>query len=98
MEYVGVKEGKGWWDNIDILRRVIRCHAYLYYTLAEPLISDATYDKLYTRLKELETNDPSLITSDSPTQLVGEGISLMRWSGKTKEEVTKMLNDIGNAL
>ena len=39
--------------------------------LAEPVISDAEYDRLMRRLIELETAHAELITPDSPTQRVG---------------------------
>ena len=35
-------------------------------------VSDAEYDALLNLLKELEKNNPDLITEDSPTQRVGE--------------------------
>jgi len=53
------------------LRREIRRHEYLYYVLDEPEISDAAFDKMMNRLKELETAHPELRTADSPTVRVG---------------------------
>ncbi|WP_296141280.1 NAD-dependent DNA ligase LigA [uncultured Anaerococcus sp.] len=43
---------------------------YYYYTLDAPLVSDAEYDKLYDRLKELE-NETGIHPDNSPTQKVG---------------------------
>ncbi|MBI4521273.1 MAG: NAD-dependent DNA ligase LigA [Gemmatimonadetes bacterium] len=57
--------------HIEALREEIRRHDYLYYVLDRPEISDAEYDRLYDRLKQLEEAFPQLITSDSPTQRVG---------------------------
>ncbi|VUZ84716.1 NAD-dependent DNA ligase LigA [Candidatus Methylomirabilis lanthanidiphila] len=53
------------------LRRLIRRHEYLYYVLDRPEISDAEFDTLFERLKQLEQAYPELITADSPTQRVG---------------------------
>ena len=57
--------------KIDALREKIRHHEHLYYVLDNPEISDADFDKLMQRLKDLESDHPSLITPDSPTQRVG---------------------------
>jgi len=53
------------------LREEIRKHEYLYYVQDEPEISDAAFDKLMNRLKELEAAHPELRTADSPTVRVG---------------------------
>jgi DNA ligase (NAD+) len=53
--------------EIEELRDKIRHHDYRYYVLDDPEISDAAYDRLMTRLKELEAANPELITPDSPT-------------------------------
>lgn len=53
------------------LRERINEHNYRYYVLDDPIISDAEYDVLFTRLSKLEKMYPSLITDDSPTQRVG---------------------------
>src|SRR5581483_134876 len=52
------------------LRDEIRRHDYLYYVLDRPEISDEEYDRLFNELKQLETEHPELVTSDSPTQRV----------------------------
>ena len=56
---------------IEDLREKIRHHEYRYYVLDQPEISDAEFDKLMRQLQELESEHPSLITPDSPTQRVG---------------------------
>jgi DNA ligase (NAD+) len=48
----------------------IRRHDYLYYVLDRPEVSDATYDRLYTELCDLEAAYPDLVAPDSPTQRV----------------------------
>ncbi len=57
--------------DIEELREEIRRHEELYYVNDNPEISDAEYDDLLARLKELEEQHPQLITPDSPTQRVG---------------------------
>ncbi|KAA9042086.1 NAD-dependent DNA ligase LigA [Ginsengibacter hankyongi] len=61
--------------TIDELRNVLRFHEYRYYILNDPLVSDAEYDSLYKTLEKLEKENPSLITSDSPTQRVGNSLN-----------------------
>src|SRR6201987_1095157 len=57
--------------EIEKLREEIRRHEYLYYVKDEPEISDAAFDKLMNRLKELEAEYPRLVTPDSPSVRVG---------------------------
>jgi DNA ligase (NAD+) len=64
------------------LREEIRRHEYLYHVADEPEISDAAFDKLMNRLKEMEAAHADLITADSPTKRVGgtprEGFQTVR--------------------
>ena len=53
------------------LRKEIKRHNRKYYELDAPEISDYEYDKLMTRLKDLEAAYPEFITPTSPTQMVG---------------------------
>lgn len=55
----------------DKLRREIRHNEYLYYVLDAPEITDAEYDCMMVRLRELEARYPDSIPADSPTQRVG---------------------------
>lgn len=55
----------------DKLRREIRHNEYLYYVLDAPEITDAEYDRMMVRLRELEARYPGSIPADSPTQRVG---------------------------
>ncbi|AGG07663.1 DNA ligase [Dehalococcoides mccartyi] len=57
--------------EVENLRREINRHNQLYYVQDNPEISDAQYDTLIRRLKELEEAHPELVTPDSPTQKVG---------------------------
>jgi DNA ligase (NAD+) len=68
--------------EIENLREKLRHHEYQYYVLDEPEISDAAYDRMMNRLKELEEAHPELVTADSLTVRVGgaprEGFSTVR--------------------
>ena len=55
----------------DKLRREIRHNEYLYYVLDAPEITDAEYDRMMVRLRELEARYPDSIPADSRTQRVG---------------------------
>src|SRR5580658_7302677 len=57
--------------EIERLRDELRRHEHLYHVLDQPEISDAEYDALMRRLKELEAAHPELASPDSPTQRVG---------------------------
>lgn len=59
--------------RIEELRNAIRDHDHRYYVLAKPKLSDKEYDVLYKELEKLEAENPSLLTSDSPTQRVSGG-------------------------
>jgi DNA ligase (NAD+) len=59
-------------QEIEALREEIRKHDHLYYVEAAPEISDLEYDKLLAQLKELEAAHPEHVTSDSPTQRLGD--------------------------
>src|SRR5437870_4445356 len=58
-------------NEVEDLRKTLRRHEYLYYVLDQPEVSDAEYDALMNRLRDLETQHPELITPDSPSQRVG---------------------------
>ena len=58
-------------DDILALRQAITGHNTHYYTNDAPVVTDAEYDKLIRELRELESNNPDLVTPDSPTQKVG---------------------------
>src|ERR1035438_3952952 len=57
--------------EIAELRRALRRHEHLYYVLDQPEITDAEYDALIRRLRELEEKHPEFKSPDSPTQRVG---------------------------
>ena len=53
--------------EVEELRETLRYHEYRYHVLDDPEISDAAYDKLLVRLKEIEAAHPELVTADSPS-------------------------------
>src|SRR3990167_7673178 len=53
------------------LRTQLHHHAHRYYTLDDPEIPDAEYDRLFRELQAIEAAHPELLTPDSPTQRVG---------------------------
>src|SRR6202021_714716 len=53
-------------DEIQRLREKIRHHEYLYHVVDDPEISDAAFDKLLNKLKQLEKKNPTLSTPGSP--------------------------------
>ena len=53
------------------LRREINTHNHSYYVLDDSTVSDAEYDRLLQELRALESENPKLLTPDSPTQRVG---------------------------
>ena len=53
------------------LREDLEAHNYRYYVLAEPLISDATFDRMMRELEMLEKAFPELDDPNSPSRRVG---------------------------
>ncbi|HYV62124.1 MAG TPA: hypothetical protein VE958_05590, partial [Bryobacteraceae bacterium] len=54
-------------QKIEALREQLRHHEHLYYVLDAPELSDADFDQLMQELKRLEKENPTLVTTDSPT-------------------------------
>ncbi len=76
------------------LRKELRHHEYLYYVKDAPEITDAEYDRMMVRLREIEAEYPEDVPADSPTQRVG---------GKVSPEFTEVkhltpLLSLGNAF
>ena len=57
--------------RIDELIKKLNKANYEYYTLDTPSITDQEYDDMMDELIKLETNNPNLVRSDSPTLKVG---------------------------
>jgi DNA ligase (NAD+) len=58
-------------QRAEELRSKLNRWLHEYHVLDEPSVDDATYDRHYDELVELEREHPELVTSDSPTQRVG---------------------------
>ncbi|GHU83463.1 DNA ligase [Clostridia bacterium] len=67
------------------LREKLKFHNEKYYTDEAPVISDYEFDMLLRRLEELESENPDLITPDSPTQRVG---------GKVAEKFSPVVHSV----
>jgi DNA ligase (NAD+) len=75
------------------LRALLAEYSYAYHVNDAPVVSDAVYDSLFGELKQLEADNPVLITADSPTQRVGSALK----SGFAKVQHTSRmlsLNDV----
>ncbi|GAA4373469.1 NAD-dependent DNA ligase LigA [Paeniglutamicibacter cryotolerans] len=53
----------------------VRRYRFAYYNEDNPLVSDAEFDVLYSRLEEIEALHPGIVSHDSPTQEVGGEVS-----------------------
>ncbi|HEY0868859.1 MAG TPA: NAD-dependent DNA ligase LigA [Acidothermaceae bacterium] len=58
-----------------VLSRELDDHAYRYYVLDSPIVSDAEYDTAMRELKSIEESYPQLRTPNSPTQKVAGSYS-----------------------
>src|SRR3984893_6308393 len=75
--------------ELEELREKNRQHESLHYGADEPVISDAAFDRLMNRLKEIEVQHPELITGDSPSVRVG---GTPREGFTTVQHVRRMLS------
>ncbi|MGB3726181.1 MAG: NAD-dependent DNA ligase LigA [Glaciecola sp.] len=58
-------------EQIEALKTSLEDYNYQYYVLDNPSVPDAEYDRVLQQLIALETANPTLKTSDSPSQKVG---------------------------
>lgn len=58
-------------EHIRYLTDLLNRYAYEYYTLDNPSVPDAEYDKLFRELESLEAQYPDYRLPESPTQRVG---------------------------
>lgn len=79
--------------QVIALRNEIAQYDYEYYVLDTPSVSDNTYDGLYRQLVDLETQFPSLVTTDSPTQRVSGSASDM-FNSVTHRQAMLSLNNV----
>src|SRR2546427_13110155 len=80
--------------EIGELREKLRYHEYQYYVLDDPEISDAAYDRMMNRLRELEAAHPELVTADSLTVRVGGAPR----EGFTKVQHARAMLSLDNAF
>ena len=59
------------YEEYLFLCREINRHNYLYHVLDSPIISDVEFDRLLTRLREIEKEHPDWVSFESPTQRAG---------------------------
>lgn len=62
-------------EELELFRRAINYHDWLYYVKSEPVIMDSQYDWLFNQLKLGESANPELITPDSPSQRVARALT-----------------------
>lgn len=58
-------------QKYEDLKNLINYHSHRYYVLDNPEISDGEYDKLMRELIKMESEDPTLISPDSPSRKIG---------------------------
>ncbi len=58
-------------NEYEKLKESIHYHNHRYHVLDDPVISDIEFDRMLSRLKNVETEHPEWITPDSPTQRAG---------------------------
>lgn len=80
-------------ERIIELRKLLDRYSYDYHVLDNPSVSDAVYDGLFGELKTLEAQYPELITTDSPTQRVGNKL-LDGFTKVTHRRRMLSLNDV----
>ncbi|WP_295523196.1 NAD-dependent DNA ligase LigA [Limnohabitans sp. Rim8] len=61
-------------ERAAVLRGILHRYAHAYYTLDQPEVPDAEYDRLFQELQALEAAHPELLSPDSPTQRVGGAV------------------------
>ncbi len=58
-------------EKYESLKKELNFHAYRYYVLDAPVISDYEYDQKMKELLEIEVAHPEWVTGDSPSQRAG---------------------------
>ena len=80
-------------EAAEITERILRA-SDAYYARDETLISDADYDALLDRLREIETQFPVLQGQDSPTRVVGRGQANSTFAPVTHAERMMSLDNV----
>ncbi|MDR1567622.1 MAG: NAD-dependent DNA ligase LigA [Streptococcaceae bacterium] len=79
-------------ERIKALVGELNQYAREYYVLDQPTVSDATYDRLYQELEQLEVKYPDWVLEKSPTQRVG-GVVLERFEKVVHDIALYSLSD-----
>ncbi|MBS7397590.1 MAG: NAD-dependent DNA ligase LigA, partial [Ruminiclostridium sp.] len=68
-------------------------HNFNYYVLDAPTVEDDEYDRLMRRIKQIEAENPELVSASSPTQHVG-GYAINTFEKVTHEVQMGSLQDV----
>ncbi len=83
-------------QRLEDLKKQLDQWAYEYYVLDKPSVDDAIYDGLFSELKNIETENPELITPDSPTQRIGGKLSKGFEKYTHQQKMTSLLDCFGD--
>lgn len=80
-------------SEYEQLCREAEQHNFNYYVLDDPTIEDDEYDRLMRRIKEIEAENPEIVSESSPTQHVG-GYAINTFEKVTHEVLMGSLQDV----
>ena len=80
-------------SEYEQLCREVEQHNFNYYVLDDPTIEDDEYDRLMRRIKEIEAENPEIVSGSSPTQHVG-GYAINTFEKVTHEVQMGSLQDV----
>ena len=80
-------------SEYEQLCRQAEQHNFNYYVLDDPTIEDDEYDRLMRRIKEIEAENPDIVSESSPTQHVG-GYAINTFEKVTHEVQMGSLQDV----
>lgn len=83
-------------QRLEDLKKQLNQWAYEYYVLDKPSVDDTVYDSLFSELKKIETENPELITPDSPTQRIGGKPSKGFEKYTHQQKMTSLLDCFGD--
>lgn len=80
-------------SKYEQLCRQAEQHNFNYYVLDDPTIEDDEYDRLMRRIKEIEAENPEIVSESSPTQHIG-GYAINTFEKVTHEVQMGSLQDV----
>lgn len=80
-------------SEYEQLCREAEQHNFNYYVLDNPTVEDDEYDRLMRRIKEIEAENPEIVSESSPTQHVG-GYAINTFEKVTHEVQMGSLQDV----